>query len=54
MADNYNPHLQGSDTMPSSSCDSPIAKETAQAVQRARDAVRQHQEVNKLAERGRK
>ena len=49
-----NPHLQGSDTMPSSNCDAPIAKETAKDVQTARDAVRLHKIANDLAEKGHK
>jgi hypothetical protein len=52
MTDNYNPHLQGSDTMPSSDCDAPVANETAKDVQQAREAVRMHKEANALAERG--
>jgi hypothetical protein len=52
MADNnYNPHLQGSDTMPSDACDAPVARETAQDVQRARTAVELHDIANKLADR---
>jgi hypothetical protein len=53
MADNnYNPHLQGSDTLPSEYCDAPVANETAKDVQTAREAVRLHKEANALAEKG--
>jgi hypothetical protein len=53
MADNnYNPHLQGSDTLPSSNCDASVAKETAADVAKAREAVRLHKIANSLAERG--
>ncbi len=51
MAENYNPHAQGSDTMPSSDCDAPIAKDTAKDVQGAREAIRLHEAANRLADR---
>jgi hypothetical protein len=54
MSDNYNPHAQGSDTMPSSNCDAPIANDTAKAVQTAREAIRLHKIANDLAEKGHK
>ena len=51
MGDTYNPHALGSDTMPSSDCDAPIANETAKDVQTARDAIRLHKIANELADR---
>jgi len=53
MSDNnYNPNLQGSNSMPSSDCDAPVSNDTANDVQKARDAVKLHKVVNDLAERG--
>jgi len=54
MTDNYNPHAQGSDTMPSSDCDPAVAKDAAKDVQTAREAIRLHKIVNSLAEKGHK
>jgi hypothetical protein len=50
MAD-YDPHLQGSDTLPAPGCDAPIARDTARDVETAREANRLHDEANKLADR---
>ncbi len=54
MTDSYNPHAQGSDTLPSEYCDTPIANETAKDVETAREAIRLHKIANDLAEKGRK
>jgi len=52
--DTYNPNNLGSDAMPSSDCDAPIANDTAKDVQTAREAIRLHKVANDLAEKGRK
>lgn len=55
MADsNYDPNRLGSDTLPSANCDAPVARETAQDVKTAREAIRLHKIVNDLAEKGHK
>jgi len=54
MTNKYDPNRQGSDTMPAPGCDSPVAEDTRQAVERARRACEIHEKVNKLAERSEK
>ena len=52
MSETYDKNAQGSDTLPASGCDAPIAEDTARDVQTAREASRLHREADRLAEKG--
>ena len=50
----YDKNAQGSDTLPATGCDRPVAADTARDVETAREASRLIREADKLAEKGRK